>query len=118
MSEEYIKGNETLVNNGKAEYEQVKEEYLDALFSMNMTRINIMKAKRKAREEEIQQKFNMTIDEYLKNMTDILEQKKAELESHRPRLNAGEAKVKAVSRVIWALTNCLFVIGGMIGKYN
>lgn len=115
-NEQYLIGNETLLNQGKADYEQKKADFLEAKFSLNVTWQNVLIASREAKEKEIRENFNMTIDEYLQNRTKILEQKKAELESHRAKAVEGEPKVRKLTTYLWAFTNCLFVIGGMIGK--
>ena len=65
--------------------------------------------------KEVREKFNMTIEEYLEYATKTLNEKKAKLESVRPLLDDGEKKVNKFTKVLWTITNCLFVIGGMIG---
>ena len=36
---------------------------------------------------------------------------------NRPKLAEGRLKVKKVTEILWTLTNCLFVIGGMTGTF-
>lgn len=115
VNEQYLIGNETKLNNAKAEFEARKEEYLEAIFSMNLTWIESLKKRREEREKDIRERFNMTIEGYLEYATKTLEEKKAKLESFRPKLAEGEQKVNRATKMLWTITNCLFVIGGMIG---
>ena len=115
VNEQYLIGNETRLTNAKAEFEARKEEFFEAMFSTNLTWIEGLKKRREEREKDIRERFNMTIEQYLEYATKTLEEKKAKLESFRPKLAEGKIRVEKATNMLWTLTNCLFVIGGMIG---
>lgn len=117
LNEAYLIGNETKLNNSKAEYEQRKQEYFESFFSLNVTHREILEQRRQQREKEILEKFNMTIEQYLENATKTIAENKIILESYRSKLVDGEKKVNRATKMLWTLTNCLFVIGGIIGAF-
>lgn len=110
-------GNETKLNKAKADYEVAKQEYLESIFSLNTTYRDELEQRRQQREKQVREKYNMTIEEYLENATRTLAEKKEQLESYRPLLADGEKKVNRATKFLWTLTNCLFVIGAMIGTF-
>lgn len=95
-----------------------KQEYLESIFSLNLTWREVLEERKLQREREIRAKFNMSIEEYLEFATNTINEKKAKLESFRPKLAEGAVKVQKMTKLLWTVTNCLFVIGGMIGKLN
>lgn len=117
VNEQYLIGNETKLTKAKEEFELRKQEYLESIFSLNVTWREQLEARRQEREREVRLKFNMSIEEYLEYATNTLNEKKAKLESFRPKLAEGEKKVNKVTKLLWTVTNCLFVIGGMIGEH-
>ena len=77
-----------------------------------------IEAERANRSKEIREKHNMTIDEYLVYANKTLYRKRLELESYRQPLADGLIKVNRVTKILWTFTNCLFVVGGMIGAFT
>ena len=76
------------------------------------------KDERNRRIKQIREQHNMTIDEYLVYANQTLRRKRLELESYIQPLADGLIKVNRVTKILWTFTNCLFVVGGMIGAFT
>jgi uncharacterized membrane protein YeaQ/YmgE (transglycosylase-associated protein family) len=97
------------------EYEVRKQEYFESLFSFDFEHREMIQKRKEAKEKEIREKFNMTVEDYLNSLKTKLAEKKALLESYRPKLADGEKRVDKATGFFWVILNCSFTVGGMIG---
>lgn len=117
LNENYLKENQTKLKAAKIEHEKRKEQHIMSLFSLDLNYRQELENRKLAKEKEIRDKHNMTIDEYFNSLTETLKNKKILLETYRLKLRDYHEKVNKENHVIWTLTNCLFVVGCMIGSF-
>lgn len=115
INEQYLIGNETKLNRSKEEYAKRKEEYMKAFEMQDYEKLEELETQRQIRERQVMETCKMGIEDCLKNATETINEKKARLEAFRPKLAEGEEKVNKATKLLWTVTNCLFVVGGMIG---
>lgn len=77
------------------------------------------------------QMYGMTVEEYLKdarfklnvanktlsNATIMLREGKMKLDDGEKRISEGPGKIAKFRDILWTVTNCLFVLGGMFGAF-
>ena len=118
VSEQWLEGNETFFKNSVLEMETKKSDYAYCRLWGDEECVKRIEEFRDAKAAEIKRKHNKTTDEYLAFANATLIEKRALLESKRPLLVAGEAKVNKVVDIIWTTINCLFVVGGLVGAFT
>lgn len=104
-----------MLKKAKSEFELRKEQYRVSNSSWRKT----LEARYRDRQNEMRQKYNMTIEEYLEYAMKTLREKRTKLDGiYRPKLLKADAKVNDITNLLWIILNCLFILGGIIGSLN
>ena len=87
-NEGYIKGNQTKLDTSQDEYDLAKSEYIEAFFSFDETWQKAVAKRKKDREDEIREKYNLTLEEFftpenLAKLNKTIADKRAQLEAFR-----------------------------------
>ena len=117
-NEIWLVGNETKFKNAILDMESKKSDYLFCSMTWDFECTERIKQERDNRSREIKAKYNMTIEEFLEQSNKTLTEKRARLESFRTPLKNGLLRVNRAVNLLWTITNCLFVVGGMIGAFT
>lgn len=103
-----------------AEYENTNETAYDIVYQKALdTNLNYT------------QLYGMTVEDYLKdarfklnvanktltNATNLLREGKMKLDDGQRKIEEGPKKIEFFRDLLWTITNCLFVVGGMIGAF-
>lgn len=87
-NEGYINGNQTKLDTSQEEFDLAKSEYFTAIFSFNETWKKAVAKRKKDREDEIREKYNLTLEEFftpenLAKLNKTIADKRAQLEAFR-----------------------------------
>jgi len=118
LNEKWLIGNETKYKNSILDLESKKSDYIFCSMRWDFECTERIEAERANRSKQIKEQHNMTIEEYLVYANQTLRRKRLELESYIQPLADGLIKVNRVTKILWTFTNCLFVVGGMIGAFT
>jgi hypothetical protein len=99
----YLEGNKTKLKDAMHEVESSKSRFMDCLMVFDYDCQNEILTNSKNKQKQIYEKYgyNMTVEEFIKNRTALLEEKEKLLMSYVPLLQAGKAKVDKVTDIIW-----------------
>ncbi|CAF0876174.1 unnamed protein product [Brachionus calyciflorus] len=120
LNEGWLIGNKTKYEDEKYKYEERQVEYLETYYNNDEEKRARMDKEKAEKEELIRQKYNksMTVDELFEYLKVVLENKTNLLEEKRVLLENGRQRVLKATDYLWIITNCLFVVGGMLGAFT
>jgi len=121
------------------EADKRRNNYLDILMSMDEEKIREAQEYKKRREEEIRKKYKMSLEDFMDFAEKTINDARDRLEEGEKKLNASginindiEGEYKRISEklkegrknldklltILWAITNSLFVFGGIVGAIS
>ncbi|CAF0774995.1 unnamed protein product [Brachionus calyciflorus] len=120
LNESWLIGNKTKYEDEKYKYEERQVEYLETYYNNDEEKRARMDKEKAEKEELIRQRYNREMDEddLLEYLKEVLENKTQLLEYNRGLLENGRQRVLKATNYLWIVTNCLFVVGGMLGAFT